>query len=288
MPVHDSNQGQAEFWAESGTMWTALRDRFDAQTGAHGLAAIDALAPTAGEYVIDIGCGAGTSTLQLAERVGETGRVRGLDISPTMIEGAAAHAAAHSVANVTFAEGDAMIEPFDGDADAVFSRFGVMFFSDATRGFANLHRALRPGGRIGFVCWQSPFENPWIFRPMEIASRYVELPFGSDPTAPGPLSLADPDRIKTVLADAGFTDVTLEPRVAPTRLGTDLDDAVGFLFDIMSPIAGLRAADPEKAAQLRATLIEELDDWETPDGVESPSAVWIVTGRRPEEMTNAR
>jgi SAM-dependent methyltransferase len=282
MPVDDSNQGQAEFWAESGTMWTALRDRFDAQVGAHGVAAIDALAPSAGEYVIDIGCGAGTTTLQLAERVGVTGRVRGLDISPTMVEGAAGYAAERSVTNVTFDEGDAMIEPFDGDADGVFSRFGVMFFSDATRGFANLLRALRPGGRIGFVCWQSPFENPWIFRPMEIASRYVELPFGSDPTAPGPLSLADPERIRTVLADAGFTDVTLEPRVAPTRLGSDMDDAVDFLFGMMSPIAALKADDPEKAAELRAELIAELGDWQTPDGVESPSAVWIVTARRPD------
>jgi SAM-dependent methyltransferase len=282
MPVDDSNQSQADFWAASGTMWTALRDRFDAQTGAHGLAAIDALAPAAGEHVIDIGCGAGTSTLQLAERVGEKGRVWGLDISPTMIEGATVYAAEHSVTNVTFVEGDAMIEPFAGDADAIFSRFGVMFFSDATRAFANLLRAARPGGRIAFVCWKSALENPWIFRPMEIASRFVDLPFGSDPTAPGPLSLADPERTRTVLTDAGFADVALESRVASTRLGSDMDDAVDFLFDIMSPIAALKANDPDKAAELRATLIEELGDWKTPDGVESPSAVWIVTARRPE------
>ena len=73
MPVDDSNQAQADSWTASGTMWTAMRDRFDAQAGAHGVAAIDALAPTAGEYVIDVGCGAGTTTLQLAERVGDTG-----------------------------------------------------------------------------------------------------------------------------------------------------------------------------------------------------------------------
>jgi SAM-dependent methyltransferase len=282
MPVDDSNRGQAEFWAASGTMWTKLRDRFDAQAGAHGLAAIDALALSGGEYVIDIGCGAGTSTLQLRERVGETGRVLGLDISPTMIEGATAYAAEHSAVNVTFHEGDAMVEPFAGDADAVYSRFGVMFFSDATNGFANLLQALRAGGRLGFVCWQAPVENPWIIRPMEIAARYVELPFGSDPTAPGPFSLADPERIRTVLDNAGFVDIAIEPRSAPTTLGADLDDAVDFLFGLMSPVAALRENDPDKAAELRADLIDELSDWAGPDGVQSPSAVWIVTAGRPD------
>lgn len=281
MPIDESNRGQAEFWAASGAMWTALRDRFDAQTGIHGVAAIDALKPSAGEYVVDIGCGAGTTTLQLAERVGDTGKVWGLDISPTMIEGATAYAAERGVDNVTFSVGDAMVEPFAGDADAVYSRFGVMFFSDATTGFANLLRALRPGGRLGFACWQSPMENPWIIRPMEIASRYVELPFGADPTAPGPLSLADPDRLRTVLTDAGFADVALESHKAPTTLGSDMDDAVDFLFGLMAPIAELQRNEPDKADLLRADLVAELSDWQGPDGVQSPSATWIVTGRRP-------
>lgn len=279
MPIDDSNQAQADYWAASGSMWTMLRDRFDAQAGAHGLAAIDALAPAPGEFVIDIGCGAGTTTLQLAERVGPEGRVLGLDISPSMIEGASAFAHEHASATVSFAIGDAMVEPFTGDADAVFSRFGVMFFSDATAGFTNLRRALRPDGRLGFVCWQAPAENPWIVRPLEIASRYVDVPFGSDPTAPGPMSLADPQRIETVLTDAGFGDLVITPWVARTNLGVDPDDAVDFLSGLISSISALQADDPERAAELRAELIDELGDWAGPDGVESPSASWIVTAR---------
>jgi len=152
MSVDATNQAQAEFWTNAGPLWTKLRDRFDAQASQYGLAAIDALAPSEGERVIDIGCGAGTSTIQLAERVGATGSVLGLDISPTMIEGAIHLAEANGATNVSYQVTDAMAEPFQPEADAVFSRFGVMFFSDATAGFANIRNALRPGGRLGFVC----------------------------------------------------------------------------------------------------------------------------------------
>jgi len=209
--------------------------------------------------------------------------VTGLDISPTMIEGAEAYAAAHTVTNVSFSVGDAMVERFAGDADAVYSRFGVMFFSDPTAGFADLLRALRPGGRLGFVCWQGPAENPWLVRPLSIAARYVEMPFGADPTAPGPLSLADPERIAAVLDGAGFVDVSVTPRTAPTMLGSSLDDAVDFLSGLMAPIAALAERDPQQAAALRADLIDELADWDGPDGVESPSAVWVVTAARRHE-----
>lgn len=282
MTVHESNQTQADFWTAAGTMWTALRDRFDSQVNEHGLAAIDALAPAPGETVIDIGCGAGTTTVQIAALVGDGGHVRGLDISPTMIEGAAAHATEEGLENVTFMVGDAMAEPFSADADAVFSRFGVMFFSDATAGFANILGALRSGGRLGFVCWQSPMENPWVARPLAIAAEFVEIPFGGDPTAPGPFSLGDPERLSSVLGDAGFVDVDIKPHSAPAYLGSDTADAVDFLSKLMPPIVALEAEDPEKAAQLRARVAEEIVDWDGPDGVQAPSAAWIVTARRPE------
>ena len=279
MPIDDTNRAQADFWAASGAQWTKMRDRFDAQAGAHGTAAIDALAPAAGEYVIDIGCGAGSTTLELARRVGTSGRVLGLDISPTMLDGARAFAEQAGATNVAFTLGDAMVEPFTGDADALYSRFGVMFFADAAAGFTNLLAALRPGGRLGFACWQSPAENPWITRPLAAASNYVELPFGSDPTAPGPMSLADPERVRSVLAEAGFVEVDIQPRSAPTTLGADLDDAIDFLFGLMAPIGALQRDDPDKAAALRLDLMTELADWAGPNGVTSPSATWIVTAQ---------
>ena len=282
MSVHESNQIQADFWNAAGTLWTAMRDRFDDQVSHHGLAAIDALAPVQGETIIDIGCGAGTATLQIAARVGESGTVSGLDISPTMIQGASEYAAEQGVTNATFSVGDAMVEPFQGNADGVYSRFGVMFFSNATTAFANIVTALRPGGRLGFVCWQSPMENPWASRPLQVAGRFVDIPFGSDPTAPGPFSLGDRQKLESVLSNAGFVDIELNARTSPARIGSDIDDAVDFLFQLIPPVKALQENDPAKAAELRTTLKEELREWEGPNGVEAPSAVWIVTARSAE------
>lgn len=281
MGVDDSNRVQADFWAAAGSMWTADRDRFDRQVDHHGRAAIDALAPARGERVIDIGCGAGSTTLAIAEAVGPEGHVHGLDISPTMIEGATAFAAGRGVTNATFTVGDAMVEPFDSDTDALFSRFGVMFFSDATAGFANMLTALRPGGRLGFTCWQSPAVNAWASMPLAIAGEFVDIPFGGDSTAPGPFSLGDLDRLRSVVEDAGFADVAINPRVADATIGADLDDAIDFLFRLIPPVAALEADDPARASQLRTRLGQEMAAWESPDGVKAPSAVWIVTATRP-------
>lgn len=281
MAIADSNQVQADFWTTAGEMWTAFRERFDQQVQSHGRAAIDALAPASGEHIVDIGCGAGSATVRIAGLVGANGRVRGVDISPTMIEGATAYAAEQGVENVTFTVGDAMVEPFEPEADAVYSRFGVMFFSDATAGFANMLNALRPGGRLGFVCWQSPKENPWASLPLRVAGEFVDIPFGGDPTAPGPFSLGDVDRLRSVVEGAGLGDVTIDPSIAEASMGTDLDDAIDFMSKLIPPIAALEANDPTKAGQLRSRLHHEMAAWAGPEGVKAPSAVWIVTARRP-------
>ncbi|MDW3220146.1 MAG: methyltransferase domain-containing protein [Acidimicrobiales bacterium] len=280
--IHESNQAQADFWSSAGTLWTALRERFDDQAGDHGIAAIDALAPAPGERILDIGCGAGSATIDLAGRVGPEGSVRGLDISPTMIDGARELAASSGVTNVSFEVADAMVAPFEGDHDGLYSRFGVMFFSDPVRGFANMRTALRPGGRIGFVCWQTPVQNEWASVPLSVIGQFAEMPFGADPTAPGPFSLSDPARLEQLLTDAGYTDVELAGREVSVKLGDSMGEAVDFLFGLMPPAAALRANDPETAEKVAAALVEAFADWEGDDGVLAPSATWIVTGRSPD------
>lgn len=277
--THESNQAQADFWSSAGSMWTALRERFDDQAGDHGTAAIDALDPQPGERVIDIGCGAGSTTVELATRVGPSGYVRGFDISPSMIDGARALAEGSGVGNVEFEVGDAMVASFDDDHDGVYSRFGVMFFSDATRGFANMRTALRDGGRLAFVCWQSPAQNEWASVPLSIVARFAEMPFGADPTAPGPFSLSDAGRIEQVLGDAGYDDVRIEGREVGVRLGSTIEEAVDFMFGLMPPAAALRASDPAAAAEVATALEAAFAGWETSDGVRAPSATWIVTAR---------
>ncbi len=281
MPIDGDNAAQAEFWKSAGALWVEERRRFDDQAGVHGRAAIEALAPATGERVIDIGCGAGSATLEIAAAVGPTGSVLGLDISPTMIEGSTAYAAERGVANATFVVGDATVESFDGDADGVFSRFGVMFFADPVTSFHNIRTALRPDGRVAFASWRGVDDNPWVTVALGVAARYVELPFGTDPTAPGPFSFADAQRVETILTGAGFSGVDIEPFDAPAVLGTSVDEAADFMTRLQPAAVALADSDPEAAKAMHADFVAELAAWTTPDGISAPSASWIVTARNP-------
>ena len=197
-----------------------------------------------------------------------------------MIEGAHLFAGEAGVSNVEFRVGDAMVEPFEPSHDGAYSRFGVMFFADAVRGFSNIRKGLIPEGRLAFACWQTPTKNGWASRPLEIIGRYADLPFGSDPNAPGPFSLSDPDRIHEALGAAGFDSVSVESRASDIKIGSDPADAADFMFQLMPPAAGLRTSDPESAAAVEAAMIDEFSDWKRDGAVWAPSAAWIVTARR--------
>src|SRR5881628_2723223 len=154
----------------------------------------------AGERVIDIGCGCGDTTIALARRVGPAGLVLGIDVSAPMLARAADAAREAGVAHVRFEHADAQTHRFPAQAfDVLYSRFGVMFFSDPAAAFGNLRTALRPGGRLGFVCWQAVPENPWIAVPLEAAAQHMALPPPPAPGAPGPFSFADPERVRRIL-----------------------------------------------------------------------------------------
>ena len=137
-----------------------------------GEAAIARLHPDPGEHVLDIGCGTGTTTLELARLVGNSGQVTGVDVSAPMLDEARRRAADAGLANVSFVVADAGVHQFEPrHFDAAFSRMGIMFFAEAAAGFTNLRRALRPGGRLTFVCWRSPEENSWVTEPGAGSSR---------------------------------------------------------------------------------------------------------------------
>jgi SAM-dependent methyltransferase len=180
-----------------------------------------------------------------------------------------------------FEQADAQTHAFQpASADVLFSRFGVMFFADPTAAFANLRRALRPGGRLAFVCWQSLPENPWMFVPLGAALQLMPPPPLPGPDAPGPFSFADPDRVRRILAGAGFGAAQFEPVRQTLRIGggAGLDPTVDFLLQMGPAAAALRESpDPTLVPRVAAAVRTSLEPYVTADGIRMASASWIVT-----------
>ncbi|HSD09390.1 MAG TPA: methyltransferase domain-containing protein [Candidatus Binatia bacterium] len=278
------NAEQITYWNEVyAPKWLRFQQVLDQQLGALGRMAMERAAIHPGERVLDVGCGCGNTTLELARRVGREGSVVGIDVSTPMLDRALESARAAEIANVAFWNADAQMHPLPPAAfDLVYSRFGVMFFVDPAKAFTNLGRALRPGGRVCFVCWQALERNPWMAVPMAAAAREITLPSRPGPEAPGPFSFADPDRVRRILVEAGLTDVTLEG--CETMLGIGgtgaLNDGVEFLVE-MGPIgAALRDAGASFRPRVVEAVKQAIAPFHGPQGLRMPSAVWLVHARR--------
>lgn len=265
--------------AAAGQSWAELQALLDRQIAPLGEAAMLALDPRAGERILDIGCGCGDTTLALALAVGPQGLVLGADISRPMLEVARDRIAASGLEQAAVVEADAQVEAFGaGDWDAIYSRFGVMFFTDPPAAFDNLGSALRSKGRLAFVCWRPMAENPWMTTSLGAVLKHVEAPPPSDPLTPGPFAFADPERVRGILQSAGFENIAITPHDAPIG-GHSLDDALTIACRI-GPAAPLIRENPEKREAIVASLRQALADHETSSGVWFDSATWIVTATK--------
>ncbi|MEW6270520.1 MAG: class I SAM-dependent methyltransferase [Thermodesulfobacteriota bacterium] len=277
------NAEQVRYWNEvAGPKWVSYQATLDAQIGWLGERVMDRAAIAAGESILDVGCGCGTTTRELARRTGASGRVLGVDVSAPMLEVARERARTVGASNVAFTQADAQTHPFEPAAyDLAFSRFGVMFFTDPTAAFANVRRALRPGGRLAFVCWQALAKNPWFAVPLAAVAQHVALPSPPAPGAPGPFAFADPGRVTGILEGAGFADAALEPVVDVLTVGGDggLDAAVDFLLQFGPASAVLREAGIDPRERVVPAVRDALAPHAGPDGVRMECAAWIVTAR---------
>lgn len=278
------NAEQITYWNdEPGQRWVAAQAALDAQLSALGGRAMDAAHLNDGARVLDVGCGCGATTLELARRVGSAGSVTGVDVSAPMLAQARRAAAAAGVANVRFLNADAQTQVFEADsADVIFSRFGVMFFADPRAAFANLRGALRARGRVAFVCWRSFPENPWVAVPMMAALQHVSLPPPPPPDAPGPFAFADAERVRAILTGAGFADVHCEAHDETLNVGgaSDLDQVVNFLLEIGPTARALKEADPQVLPAVTAAVRAALEPYHGANGVRMTGAVWVVTAQR--------
>jgi SAM-dependent methyltransferase len=200
-----------------------------------------------------------------------------------MLARARERALAAGLAHASFVDADAQTYAFEpARADAVFSRFGVMFFHDPVAAFANLRGALRPGGRAGLLCWQAFERNPWMALPAAAAARHVPMPPRPSPGAPGPFGLADPTHVRAVLEGAGFADVALDPIETSLIVGgtPDLDEAAAFATLFGPTAAVLRDATAGLVQEVQASVREALAPYHTAEGVRLSASLWFVRARR--------
>jgi len=280
-PVDPANAESLRSWdGPDGDYWATNADAFDATLAAYMEPFFQAADLRPGERVLDVGCGCGRTTIDAARR-SSPGRALGLDLSASMLEVARRRAYTEQVANIEFVQADAQVYPFEpGGFDVVLSRFGVMFFADPPAAFANIARALRPGGRVLFAVWQSAAANSWMQTLRDALAMGRTLPT-PPPDAPGPVSLADPDRVRSLLGAAGLERIELAAVARPAFFGRDLDSAHEFLSGqpcvrfLLKDLDG--PARAEGLAGLRAAIEAKL----TPDGLFLESAAWFVTAVRP-------
>ncbi|MFI6514724.1 class I SAM-dependent methyltransferase [Spirillospora sp. NPDC050679] len=271
------NTGQAEAWnGYEGEHWAAHHDRYDAVNGGFNAALLEAAAIGERDRVLDVGCGNGQVT-RLAARRARLGGALGLDLSGPMLARARALAAEEGVANVAFEQGDAQVHPFpERSLDVAISRFGVMFFADPVAAFANIGRALRPGGRLALLVMDR-LDGTDLGGVLGALSRRMgagEPATGADGT--GPTSLADPARVREILGAAGYTGIDSVPVEADQVWGRDVQDAARFLAD-WGPIRYNLGNGPE----VQAIAAEELRPFGSPEGVRLRGTARIVTAARP-------
>jgi ubiquinone/menaquinone biosynthesis C-methylase UbiE len=250
--------------------------------GNHGDQALRLRAPRLGERVLDIGCGFGDTTRQIAELVGPTGEAIGVDASARFIEAARSEAEEKGAENARFVVADVQSMPFEGRFDLAFSRFGTMFFANPVAALRNVRSALVPGGELTMVVWRRRIDNDWLYRAQTIVEQLVSRPEEYDePTCgPGPFSMADADTTSEILAHAGFRDVCFHRHDEPILIGRDMREAIDMAMAI-GPAGEILRLAGDRAAHLHAAVESALErglaEFETPDGIRAAASTWIVT-----------
>ncbi len=277
--VDASNTEQLQAWdGDEGAYWAAHADHFDRSAIPYHRRLLAAAAIGDSDRVLDIGCGTGQTTL-LAARAATNGSALGVDLSSHMLAYARRRAADEGIVNASFEQADAQIHPFETAAfDVAISNTGATFFGDLVAGLTNIGRALRPSGRLALLTWQALPNNEWVreFTGALAAGRDLPAP---PPDAPSPFALSDPERVRSVLTSAGFTDIELEGTSEGMWFGTDADDACQFVLGLL----GWMLEDLDHDGRTRAVdaLRSLMTTHQTPDGVIFDSAVWIIQATRP-------
>lgn len=283
LATDDRNAEQVAYWnGPNGERWRTRQQDQDALLAPVTDALLLRAAPAAGDVAIDVGCGCGATSIELARRVAPGGRVLGIDISAPML--ARARERAPAELPLSFIMADVTAYTFEaGAADLLFSRFGVMFFAEPQKSFINMRRALRRRGRLVFACWRDPRSNPWLMLPFEEACRHVPRPAPSAPEEPGPFAFADERRVRGILDGAGFSEVRLEPvdLTLDIAFGRGLDAAVDGMMGMGPTARALEGQPPQIRAAAAQSIRAAFAQYQAGNSVMLPGAIWIACAANP-------
>lgn len=279
------NSDEIKFWnGPQGQNWVKQNHLTDHMYDPFGDRAIECAALRPGERIIDVGCGCGKTTNALADKVSPGGHVTALDVSIPMLE-VARDRMSRKNDLVDFVCADAATYPFEPESyDVLFSQFGLMFFHNPEEAFCNFNRALRPGGRIVFICWRHPKFNPWLMIPFDAVRPFVpDMPKPSPDVTASPFTMAPKERLEKLISGAGFKNVRLEVFDCPTRMGQgSLDECLNFVADFSNPVAtALRQIDPVEHAKVLAAVRSAVAPYHNGETLELPASAWIASAHRP-------
>ena len=279
----DNAEQIAQWNGAIGQRWAAMQREIDRIVVPFGDAALRVAAPQPGERVIDVGCGCGDTSIEIARSVRDTGAVLGVDVSQPMLEVARSRAALTNRAHLSFQNGDASEAALPTGTDLLFSRFGVMFFNQPSGAFRHLRKSLRRGGRCVFVCWRAPRDNPWAMVPLSAARTAMGVtPPPPDPHAPGPFAFADQERLRTMLSEAGFDAIRVQRFDVPLSLGTTVHAAAEFAVQVGPVSRFVREVGIPHLRTILDAVEHALAPFAAADGhVSLNGSTWIVAATNP-------
>jgi SAM-dependent methyltransferase len=239
-----------------------------------------------GDKVLDVGCGFGDTAVKLAERVGPSGEVVGIDCCKEFLDFGRKEAATRRLKHLSFAEGDALLERFEPEYDFVFSRFGTMFFENPVAGLRNMRSALKPGGIMVHIVWRRPEDNPWLSMAKDVVLNFLPPPGeGARTCGPGPFSMSDEPMVTKMMEIAGYADISFQRVDAPVLIGRTVEDAINFQLALGPAGEVFREAGTEaeaKRSEIEAALAVAISaQKKEADGIVMGSSSWVISAKNP-------
>jgi len=273
------NRAQAALWNEaSGPAWVEMHDVLDRMLAPFEVRLTAEAFPGEGRRVLDVGCGAGSTTLAMARRLGPAGLSLGVDISGPLLAVAEARAAAEGLDTARFVQADAQTYAFEAEEfDAVISRFGVMFFDDPEAAFSNIRRAARRDATLTFEAWRSPMENPFMITAVLAVAPFLPSVAPPEPNAPGQFAFADAERMHRILDASGWRDVEVRPLDVSCEVAEA--DLLAYVTKLGPAGAALRNADETTKAQAAEALRAAFQPFVQDGAARFVSACWLATAR---------